>query len=296
VQHLERGTALVSQYIEIGNIVGYASLAMVEQARGNEKQADSIIDKARQIAIEFDATEMDDALVDITQVRVLLARGDVSGAARCVENWHLDEADPSMFDLREIQQLTRARLYIAQERTEKALATLEPLLLSAERLGRVRRMIETLALRATALHVGGDSDQALTILARALELGEKAGFVRTFVDIGRPMTSLLHEAASRGLSPEYVGRLLAAFDAPGISADRTQPLIEPLSERELEVLGCLAEGLSNREIAHKLHISLPTVKSHTRNIYGKLDVHNRKQAVSRAETLGILPPPASGRT
>jgi LuxR family maltose regulon positive regulatory protein len=106
------------------------------------------------------------------------------------------------------------------------------------------------------------------------------------------MAALLKAAASRGIAPAYVRRLLAALEPPSpatVDEAPPQPLVEPLTGRELEVLALLAEGLTNREIARRLVISLPTVKSHTRNIYGKLGVHSRRQAVTRARTLDILP-------
>ena len=110
------------------------------------------------------------------------------------------------------------------------------------------------------------------------------------------MARLLYEAVARGIAPDYAGRLLAAF--PAAEAERTDSsktqaaksdLIEPLSERELEVLQLVAQGLTNQEIASRLYLSLNTVKAHTRNIYGKLDVHSRTQATARSQELGLLP-------
>jgi LuxR family maltose regulon positive regulatory protein len=134
------------------------------------------------------------------------------------------------------------------------------------------------------------------LLHDALVLAEPGGFIRLFVDEGPPMARLLSEAAARGIAPEYTQRLLAAFSPAGPSRphpDRVDgpqsSLVEPLSERELEVLQHIAEGLSNQEIASRLYLSPHTVKVHSRNIYGKLGVHNRTQAVTRARTLGMLP-------
>ena len=128
-------------------------------------------------------------------------------------------------------------------------------------------------------------------LERALALAEPEGYVRLFADEGPPMDRLLHEAFSRGIAPEYSRRLLAAFlpvgTQPLIAAKSAQP--EHLSERELEVLRHIAEGWTNQEIAARLYLSLNTVKVHTRNIFGKLDVNNRTQAVARAREMGILP-------
>ena len=136
----------------------------------------------------------------------------------------------------------------------------------------------------------------MTALERSLTLAGPRGFIRIYVDEGPPMARLLYEALSRRIAPDYVRRLLAAFPEsepeptdPSISRAQESDLIEPLSERELEVLQLIAEGLTNPEIASRLFLSLNTVKAHARNIYGKLGVHNRTQAVVRARTLGILP-------
>ena len=158
-------------------------------------------------------------------------------------------------------------------------------------------MIEILILQALAYKAGSNSIQALSTLKRALTLAEPGGFIRTFVDEGPQMASLLYEALKRDIAPEYVQRLLAAFpiteSEEGVSttSQADQPgLIEPLSEREIEVLQFLGKGLTNQVIAARLFLSVHTVKAHTRNIYSKLGVNNRTQAVVRARSLGILPP------
>jgi LuxR family maltose regulon positive regulatory protein len=133
------------------------------------------------------------------------------------------------------------------------------------------------------------SAEALDALGQSLTLAEPEGYVRLYLDAGEPMRSLLKQAVGRGIAPQYVSRLLAAFGPSREAVSKApQPLIEPLTDRELEVLCLLAEDLSNHEIGRRLFISLPTVKSHTRNIYGKLGVQNREEAVARAQALGIL--------
>jgi LuxR family maltose regulon positive regulatory protein len=157
-------------------------------------------------------------------------------------------------------------------------------------------MIEILMLQALTFQAGGDTIRAMAALERALALAEPGGFIRIFVDEGLPMAHLLYEALTRAIVPDYVRRLLAIFpvvETEQTEASKTQAaqseLVEPLSERELEVLQLIAEGLTNPEIAARLFLSLNTVKAHTRNIYGKLDVHSRTQAVARSQKLGLLP-------
>jgi LuxR family maltose regulon positive regulatory protein len=164
----------------------------------------------------------------------------------------------------------------------------------------VGSVLEILLLQALACHAQGDIPRALHPLERALTLAKPQGYVRIFVDEGLPMAQLLSEAAARGILPDYAAKLLAAFSPGGpeqVSPAKTHSavpnpqsvFIEPLSERELEVLGLIAEGLTNKEIAARLYISLNTVKVHTRNINGKLGVNSRIQAAVKARALGILP-------
>ena len=155
-------------------------------------------------------------------------------------------------------------------------------------------LIEALALQAVARQAHGDTSGALTALERALALGEPEGYVRVFVEQGARMASLLQRAAAHGVAPDYVRQLLAALEAEGAagapvnSVASTRSLVEPLTGREMEVLHLLGEGRSNREIAEALVITVNGVKKHASNIYGKLGVHSRTQAVVRAQELGLL--------
>jgi LuxR family maltose regulon positive regulatory protein len=171
------------------------------------------------------------------------------------------------------------------------------------------KVIEILVLQALAHQGRGETDEALIALQRALSIAEPEGYVRTFVDEGPPMASLLEAASERGVMPKYTRRLLATFETTngrrpttdqgpsassvvdgGSSVVHRPPstLVEALSERELQVLRLIAEGLSNRETAERLFLAPSTVKVHTRNIYGKLDVHSRTEAAARARELGLL--------
>ncbi|MBN8639572.1 MAG: hypothetical protein J0M07_29915, partial [Anaerolineae bacterium] len=176
----------------------------------------------------------------------------------------------------------------------KALGLLERLLQAAEASGRMGSVIEILVLQSLAYEAQGSIPSALAALERVLTLAGPEGYLRLFVDEGQPMARLLYEALARGIAPDYVRRLLASFSAAESQPPLSKPqksgaeFIEPLSERELEVLQLIAEGLNNHEIGSRLFLSPHTVKVHTRNIYGKLGVHNRTQAVGRARILGLL--------
>jgi len=169
-------------------------------------------------------------------------------------------------------------------RAESLLARLHQ---TAEAAGRWGSVIEILALRALALQAQGNLAQAMTSLERALRLAEPEGYVRLFVDEGTPMAALLRRAVAQGIKLNYVNRLLAALREAAQLAT-IQPLAEPLTRRELQVLRLLATDLSNQEIAETLVIAMGTIKTHIRNIYGKLDVHSRIQAIHRARDLTLL--------
>ena len=161
-------------------------------------------------------------------------------------------------------------------------------------------LVEIRVLQALVCQSQGDTPAALEPLARALELAEPQGYVRLFIDEGPPMTDLLHVAAQKGIAETYVERLLRAFGEGAGELDESKhatrpaagtrplPLVEPLSERELEVLRLLGTEMSGPEIADALYVSLNTLRTHTKNIYGKLGTNSRRAAVRRAEELGLL--------
>ncbi len=155
--------------------------------------------------------------------------------------------------------------------------------------GRSGLLIETLALHALAQWRLGHLAPALTSLQQALELAATEGYIRLFADLGLPMARLLQEAEARLATPELLRPVLAAFDVGVLSGGAAlERLPEPLTAREQEVLTLLAAGLTNREIGEQLSISPQTVKKHAGNIYGKLGVGNRTEAVARARSLKLL--------
>jgi LuxR family maltose regulon positive regulatory protein len=189
-------------------------------------------------------------------------------------------------------QLAIARVLLAKgdaPSIERALTLLIRLLQAADSEGRKGVQIEVLALRALTEWRRGEHAGAMTALERALRMAEPEGYMRLFTDLGLPMARLLQEARSRAVMPEYVGKLLADFgDDFSSSAPAQAGLPEPLSPREQEILELVAAGLTNQEIADKLVISSETVKKHTGNIYGKLSVRSRTEAVARARALDLL--------
>ena len=197
---------------------------------------------------------------------------------------------------REVEHIGVARALIALGQSEEAVGWLARLREAAEAGGRTGSVIEILSLQALAYQSQGDRTQAMAALERALTMAEPEDYVRTFVDEGAPMAALLRRAATRGVAPAYLSKLLDALDAEapmrrsptGPASPVVQPLEEPLSEREFEVLRLIAAGLSNREIAQDLVLATGTVKKHTNNIFTKLGVCSRTQAVAHARELGLL--------
>jgi LuxR family maltose regulon positive regulatory protein len=203
--------------------------------------------------------------------------------------------DDDLSYLREFEHITLVRLLLARYQNEhakrslhEATRLLERLLLAAEEGGRTGRVIEILVLRALAHQALGHIPAALASLQRAVTLAEPEGYVRVFVDEGPPMAALLRVAAKQGMRRDYARRLLAAVSGAEHGGPVEHALIEPLSERELDVLRLLETELDGPAIARELHVSLNTMRTHTKNIYAKLAVTNRRAAVRRAAELNLL--------
>jgi LuxR family transcriptional regulator, maltose regulon positive regulatory protein len=242
------------------------------------------------------------------KTRVWVAQGRLGEALDWAREHGLSVSDDLSY-LREFEHITLARVLLARYKSDRAehfiheaVGLLERLLQAAEEGERTGSVIEILVLQALAHHMQGDIPAALVPLERALTLAEPEDYVRIFVDEGPPMAVLLEKAAKygdpalgagrpawgAGNVSNYVRQLLRAM---GSAEDRTpvkQVLIEPLSERELEVLRLLRTGLNGPEIARELIVSLNTMRTHTKNIYSKLGVTNRRAAVLRAEELDLF--------
>jgi LuxR family maltose regulon positive regulatory protein len=276
--------------------VGCFILSQVHLARGNLDQAAQLIQETEQVAQRY---KNDYVMARVAALRMRLSmahRGRVP-AAHLRESL-LPDADCRTSYLRELTHLARVReLMVGAQAAlpnrkgslRNALELLQRMREAAMAAGRIANTIEILVLQALAFQMEGDADQALSALEQALSLAELEGYVRTFVDEGEPMAHLLRRALTQGIAPSYVGRLLAAFgESVPATLPAAQALIEPLTERELEVLRLIAAGLSNREIAQGLVVALSTVKSHINHIYGKLEAKSRVQAVAKAQALDLL--------
>ncbi len=244
--------------------------------------------------------ELDGVQTRLRPVPALTARAWIAqGRLGVALGWANEQglsADDDLSYLREFEHITLARVFLARhegERAERsvheATQLLERLLLAAEEGGRTGRVIEILVLQALAHQTLGDIPAALASLERPVTLAEPEGYVRVFVDEGPPMTSLLRAAAKQGIRRDYVRRLLAAVSKTDHGSPREQALIEPLSERELDVLRLLGTELDGPAIARELMVSLNTMRTHTKNIYAKLAVTSRRAAVRRAAELDLLP-------
>lgn len=218
--------------------------------------------------------------VAAVQVMVLLKRGDLAAAADLARTYELP--------------ISQARVHLAQGDPVAALALLAPFCQQMEAKGWHDEHLKGLVLLSVALQAHGDKDRAVGMLADALALARPGGFIRIFFDEGAPMAQLLSAAAAHGILPDYTGKLLALFAADeqkseDISAQPpAKPLVDPLSQRELEVLQLMATGLSNHEIGERLFLALDTVKGHNRRIFDKLHVQRRTEAIARARELGLL--------
>jgi ATP/maltotriose-dependent transcriptional regulator MalT len=306
LEDVTKGIELCRRFVEAPALAtGLVTLAWIRQAQGDRAGALEAMDEAGRVGPSPDVTALLNP-VPAQRARLLLAQGDIAAAARWTSQRGLDPEDEPSYQ-REPEHLVLARVLLAEQAPEQALRLLERLHDLAAGQGRVGSVIEVQALQACALAASGDEQGALTALAGVLRLGGPEGYVRVFVDEGAPMASLLDRLAAPGqreqvattanVPPDYLARLLASFPPAAVGtpqlagravAGPLPGLVEPLSERELEVLALLATGRSNQQIADELVVALDTVKKHVSHILDKLGAANRTQAVARARQLELL--------
>jgi LuxR family maltose regulon positive regulatory protein len=263
------------------------AMARIRQAEGDLGGALDLLNEAERLYVgDFFPNVRP---VPALKARVWIAQGRLGEALGWAHEQGLS-ADDDLSYLREFEHITLARMVLARslgEPVHQVTRLLERLLLAAEAGGRTGHVIEILVLQALALQAPGHIPAALTCLERALTLAEPEGYVRVFVDEGPPIGSLLRAVEKQGTTRNYVRRLLAAVSQTRQDSPVRQALIEPLSERELDVLRLLGTELDGPAIARELMVSLNTVRTHTKNIYTKLAVTNRRAAVRRAAELDL---------
>jgi LuxR family maltose regulon positive regulatory protein len=273
------------------------AMARVREAEGDLDGALDLLDEAQRVYMgDFSPNVRP---IPALRARVLAAQGRVGDALAWAREQGL-AADDERSYLRELEHITLARILLAQARAQRAMTPLDDaarllgrLLEAAEAGGRTGAVIELLVLQALADQARGDAPGALAALERALTLAEPEGYVRVFAAEGAAMASLLRRVAKQRPTWDYVRRLLNACSraggatAAGQAAAR-QPLVEPLSERELDVLRLLSSDLDGPDIARELTVSLNTLRTHTRSIYAKLGVNSRRAAVRQAAELNLL--------
>ncbi|AOZ91184.1 LuxR C-terminal-related transcriptional regulator [Paenibacillus crassostreae] len=260
-------------------VAGEVFLARLDLAHGEMGGAVATLAKADQIARQHHFENQMAHISDV-QVLVLLQQGNLTAATHLLQKYE--------------SPMSQSRVHLAQGNTIEALEVLEKWRQHVEAKGWADERLKVIVLQAVAMQVHGEKYKAVQILLEALTMIEAGGFIRILVDEGIPMYRLFIEAVKHGSRQDYLSKLLADFEAEVRKSESKSdqrlaiPLIEPLSERELEVLHLIAQGLSNREISERLFLALSTVKGHNRMIFDKLQVGRRTEAVAHARKLGLL--------
>ncbi len=269
----------------------YFGLALTHQALGRPDTALQVSDQALNFFLESGNITLL-SLAQAFQAEITLRQGQTSRAALWADQFI---APPPLRPLYRIYtpHLTLIKVWLAQNTPTsrlKAAELLDKLYAFLVSTHNSQFTIEVLILQALLAEANGKRKSALELLVQALELAEPTGNIRVFIDHGDPIITLLRELHEQGLNQAYIAQLMEAAQP----AESTRPrvsqsaLVEPLTNRELEVLALLAERKTDKEIASSLGISLGTVRQHSHNLYQKLEVSNRREAVARAYELGLL--------
>jgi LuxR family transcriptional regulator, maltose regulon positive regulatory protein len=268
--------------------IGSVMLARLEQAQGNLEKAQSLMRTADQLNRDNRLYPWHSIWIEAALDRFWLTLGSLERVSRRIRANGINPADEITY-LHEFQYITLLRWLLACGDNDAALGLAERMLQKAKDNHRMVRVVGLLILQSLAYQGKRDLNAAVTALAEAVSLAQPEGYRRVFLDEGAPIVKLLYLVKSNQDATGYASELLEAFGPiSGPAPVPAQLLIEPLSAREIEVLKLIEAGLSNQEIASKLFISIPTVKRHISNVYAKLDVETRTQAVSRGKELGFF--------
>jgi LuxR family maltose regulon positive regulatory protein len=275
-----------------GNIeqqaMGIIMSAKLEQAKGNLEKAQALMRTVDQINRDNRLYPWNSIRIEAALDRFWLSLGGRERVSQRIKTSGINPADEITYQ-HEAKYLTLLRWMLECEDYESALGLAERMLQKAQNDHRILQVVELLVLEALANLGKKDTAVAVTTLSRSVVLAQQEGYKRVFLDEGEHVLKILHLVKSNQDATGYTRELLEAF-SPGSATTPVlvQLLIEPLSDREIEVLKLIEAGLSNQEIASRLFISITTVKKHISNIYAKLDVKTRTQAVSRGKELGFF--------
>jgi LuxR family maltose regulon positive regulatory protein len=273
--------------------IGYVVLAGLEHVQCKSEDAREAMRLAEQLISEHPLTPWQSNSLKSDLARLWIALGNLERASHLIQDSGIEIAGALIIGeityLQEPIYIVLLRLYLARGEHDAALALAGKVLQNLHEANRLGRLIEILVLQALAYQGKKDIDQALVALEKALILAQPEGFVRTFLDEGEPMVKLLVQAKAHRVGMSIVPELLSALGSTSAAVlPPAQQLIEPLTSRELEVLQLIENGCSNQDIAGQLFISIPTVKRHISNIYAKLGVKSRTQAVSLGRELNLF--------
>jgi len=325
LNELETALDLIQHAVQLSDESGgfwsidcYLVFAFVLQAHGNAEDAREAMRKARNIASQTSANRFDDIYSAAYETQLSLIQGNLDEAIQWTSTGlftNREETEytsnerpysPSLFHLAELELMTFAKVLLARREPDNALDILAALFFETQKRGRTISIVENLALQAQAMQLKGMTEEAMSKLETALVLAEPIGYIRVFLDEGKLLQDLMIKLTARWNSrgkkdmtqptflEQYVQRLILAFDPTTRSREKSLHSLKSswatvfLTQRECDVLSQLAEGYSNKEIAQNLMIANGTVHKHLKNIYTKLDVHNRTAAVARGRELGFL--------
>jgi LuxR family maltose regulon positive regulatory protein len=305
-EQLTQGISLTSHWSILGAFEGYLNLVMLKDVQGKREESDLLLSQVRDLAYQFDASEVDDFIVEMFAARRNVYYGNYAAVHEWAENRSSREAG-SPADGSNVEDLLRARLWkyesailvrllIAEGQYTDAVNLADQVITEAKNAKRVFLEIDVDILRAIAFWGDNSTDSAMDSIINALRLAEPDGFMRVFLDHGDRIVELLENARQATKDPKlltYIESLLNAHallpeKLPKKRSPKAEGLAEPISDRELEVLQLLPSSLSSTEMAGELSISVNTLRSHLKSIYAKLDAHSRYEAIAQAKELGLL--------
>ncbi|UCD41164.1 MAG: hypothetical protein JSV69_11315 [Chloroflexota bacterium] len=303
---LSQGLSLTRHWSVLGAFEGYLNLVMLKDSQGKRNEADQLFSQVQELAYQFDASEVDDFIVEMFAARRNVYYGNLDAVHEWADNLSR-RGSKSPGESSKVEDLLQARLwkyenaiivrlFIAEGKYSKAIQLSEQIIVEAKKAKRVFLEIDVEILRAIAYWKAQSTDAAMNSLTVALNLAEPDRFMRVFLDHGDQIFGLLEHAQRAIEEPRlqaYIDQLLKAHTSkqekllvrPGA---KPKEITEPISDRELEVLRLLPSSLSSTEMATELSISVNTLRSHMKSIYAKLDAHSRYEAIARAKELDLL--------